>query len=977
MKSYLPMDNIPTPAPTPSSALIRPRSLNPFARTIYTFFGLTALVLRRLRYYTGPSILALVGVVLAVGLVTSAAFFAQAVDQVMMNRELAAYTKATRRPPFSSRIFTSSSRVVPLNVERAEALAGNVANTLSAEVGLPILESVMLLDSGALQLLPREGDTRYNPVGSPQKVNAVILPQVENYIQIVDGIPMTDPAQDGTLQVWMHGLLAEEMGIVAGEEFVLAASQSEARLTIQVAGLWRATDIQDTFWFNDPDTIMREKLLVRRDDYIRALQPILEIPVRTATWSVVLDESKALPSQARNYVTGFNRAEAVIQKYLPDARVTAPSLSLEKFVGRQTTLTTLLLGFNVPALGFLLYFLILSSAIIAYWQRRETAMLMSRGMTRASILNFTLIEGLILFIVGLPLGLLFGSLLARGMGYAVSFLTFSPRDPLPISWHGISLPLVLLTLGVVLTTKLFTAGQAAGSSVVTQEREQSRQVKGPFWYRNYIDLLIMIPAVYGYRQLMNRGSLGALVQDNPGDLYQDPLLILVPALFIVVAALLAMRLFPLLMWVLDRLAAWVPWLAPYMALRQLGRQSQSYINPLLLVIVALGLGVYTISMAGSLDQWLKDRVYYAVGADLTFEPFSENEASMTATLGSSRGAEWIPLPSQFTALPGVDTAARVGDYEAILRMTNQSGGSYRGRFLAVDRLDFAPTAWFRPDFAPVSMGELMNRLALTPEAILVSQDFLKDNFLQLGDTVQIQVLADFGTSLTSSFTVVGTYQYFPTVYPDQVTVIGNLDYINSFFGVTMPHNIWLRLQPGAQGEAILDQFSAAMGVDAIAVHDARAIVQEEQAEMERVGVFGTLSVSFLAAALMAALGLLTYSYASLSDRLYTFSVLRAIGLNRSEVASQVAMEYTVLTAYGAVAGVLIGSWAARIFVPLFRVSAELGSAPLPPLLPIIARDEIVPMAVLFAGTMIILETVLISTALLRRLFAALRLGYSV
>ena len=68
----------------------------------------------------------------------------------------------------------------------------------------------------------------------------------------------------------------------------------------------------------------------------------------------VLNEEKALPAQARNYKEGFERASAVIPKYLPEARLTTPTLTLEKFVGRQTALTTLLLGFNVPALGFLL-----------------------------------------------------------------------------------------------------------------------------------------------------------------------------------------------------------------------------------------------------------------------------------------------------------------------------------------------------------------------------------------------------------------------------------------------------------------------------------------------------------------------------------------------------------------------------------------------------------------------------------------------
>ena len=125
---------------------------------------------------------------------------------------------------------------------------------------------------------------------------------------------------------------------------------------------------------------------------------------------------------------------------------------------------------------------------------------------------------------------------------------------------------------------------------------------------------------------------------------------------------------------------------------------------------------------------------------------------------------------------------------------------------------------------------------------------------------------------------------------------------------------------------------------------------------------------------MAALGLLTYSYASLHERLYLFSVLRAVGLARKEIVSQVALEYVVLTAYGAVAGVLCGSLAARLFVPLFRMSGDTGT-PLPPLLPVIDQERILPLVLVFSVVMIGLELLIISTAFYRRLATALRMGH--
>jgi putative ABC transport system permease protein len=220
---------------------------------------------------------------------------------------------------------------------------------------------------------------------------------------------------------------------------------------------------------------------------------------------------------------------------------------------------------------------------------------------------------------------------------------------------------------------------------------------------------------------------------------------------------------------------------------------------------------------------------------------------------------------------------------------------------------------------------------------------------------------------------VGTYNYFPTVYEDEITIIGNLEYLSSFFGLPMPHRLWLRLQNGAAGEAVLAAVPTT-GVETIDTQDAPQMITTARAEMERVGVFGTLSISFLAAAVMAGVGLLTYSYASLRERLYYFGMMRAMGVKRYQVIGQVILEYSLLTSYGATAGVLIGAVATELFVPLFRVTGEAG-APLPPLLPVIAQDQIIPLAVIFAGVMVLLELILISTALYRRLIVALRLGH--
>ncbi|MEZ4834211.1 MAG: hypothetical protein R2873_19875 [Caldilineaceae bacterium] len=240
----------------------------------------------------------------------------------------------------------------------------------------------------------------------------------------------------------------------------------------------------------------------------------------------------------------------------------------------------------------------------------------------------------------------------------------------------------------------------------------------------------------------------------------------------VTAALLVMRFFPLLMTVLDWLAGRMPWLTPHLVLRQLGRHSAAYSTPLLLVIVLLAMGIYTVSMASSLDRWLVDRIYYSVEADMRFLPFLPSETNPVPVV-TQRGA--------FNDLPGVAATARVGDYGA---RVDTGRDRYNARFLAVDRLDLPNVLWFRNDFARDSLGGLMNRLAGGLDNVLVPQRFLEDNVLNVGDTLSITVILDDGFRMTSTFTIAGTYTYFPTAYVDDFVIIGNLETIFLLAGLS-------------------------------------------------------------------------------------------------------------------------------------------------------------------------------------------------
>ncbi len=930
------------------------------ARPLLTIWALIHLARKRIFYRLELSFLALLAVAFAIGLVTSAGFFAQAVDRVVLLQELEALTKATGRPPFSMRVYMMPNADVPVTLQTAERLTAHVAGTLAAEIGLPLKTAHVEVESGGLMLQTQPGDS--GSTDEPRylgNANVGYIEGVEDHIEIT-GDPMTAPPLGDILEAWVPHELAARAGINVGDRYSLGVTMASQIVPVRVRGFWKPTDPKDPYWFTDPSLALNDTFLVRKEDYVAHIQPMVVGGSRFVAWQLILDETALNPSRSSAYLKGFQRAMNVIGQFAPGARLdVSPIKPLENFVERNQTLTILLLGFNLPAFGFLIYFLVLTSAIIARWQRRETAILVSRGVSLSSVLGLTLIEQLLIFVIAVPLGVAMGVGIALLMGQTVSFLEFTARPPMPISLQGLDFRLVAAALLVSLLARLVPAWSAGQQSVVEAEREHARPVRPPFWYRYYLDLLLVLPTAYAYDQLQRRGSLAMLVTDRPADLFRDPLLVLVPALFILTAALLVMRVFPLIMRALDWIAALLPWMAPHLAFRQLGRQVQSYINPLLLIMISLGLGIYTFSLAASLDQWLIDRMYYEAGADLSFVP-----VPASAEGSSPADATWILPLEDFLQMPGVANGTRVGDYR--LRVNLGSGARVTaGRLLAIDRVAFPAVAWFRRDFAEESLGGLMNRLAQRTDGILVPENVLANSQLRIGDPLQAEVSLGSAGSYQVRFTIVGTYRYFPTVYEDQPVGITNLDYLFSLTGGPVEHQIWLRLKPGAATAEVLKAMRS-LGVEAGRLRDANAAIREEQAKTERVGVFGTLTVGFLAAAAMALAGLLINTYASLNERLHSFAVLHAIGLQRRQILGQVLLEYVAITAYGAAGGALIGTFASYLFAPFFRI-AGVKNAPLPPLVPVVPDDLIAQMAITFAGIMIGLELVVIAVALIRRL----------
>jgi len=380
--------------------------------------------------------------------------------------------------------------------------------------------------------------------------------------------------------------------------------------------------------------------------------------------------------------------------------------------------------------------------------------------------------------------------------------------------------------------------------------------------------------------------------------------------------------------------------------------------------VCLCLGAFEASVAQSADSWLVERWRYKVGADYSFAQGVEPAQGLSGPIGQD---SWLLPVEQYRKLPGVEDATRVGDYIAISTRRDMPNM----RLLGIDRLDLPRVIYWRDDYAPESLGELLNHLAQS-NGLLVTRKFLEQSTLALGDTLELNVLMEEGGQ-EMSFVIVGVFDQFPTMYEDKATVvIANLDYVFDQSGGAQPHSIWLRTQPDVDPWQLRQDIKA-MRVAPMKEADSRTMIREDLQRLERVGIFGNLTVGFLAGSLLAWLGLLIYTLASLAGRVRHFTVLRAIGLGLGQVLASLSVEYLAVIAYGVVVGAIAGVATSKLFVTYFQFTED-PSIQVPPFTPQIAWGRILWIVIAYFGVLLIAEAIVLLRAARREVFQALRMG---
>lgn len=894
-------------------------------RSIY--FHAITFALKRLWDKRRLALSLVLGMLMAVILTTAIPIYSDGINASVLQTSLSEGAGSRQAFDFVFRYIGSWNGAV----SKAEYTPVNeyLSQQAASQIGLPGLQQTRYLATSYLQLYP--DDKKQVSGNRLDRVKLAFVTDVYDHIHLVEGnFPSAAGENDGKTEVLVALDLANALDLNPGETYTLYAPAggniSAYQQSITISGLWIPEDPESDFWSFYSTHSYEKKLLVNEKSWWAATVNFAT-PVDEAAWRLTLDGSGVTSERVPSLLARIIQVQNFTASLLPNTDLeSSPVPSLREYRSKAQALTSSLFAFSTPVLGMVLFFLSQAAGLFVQSRMNEIAVLRSRGAPRMWILVVYLVEwGLLGLASWLP-GLFGGLLLAGLMGRTQSFLdfsnvtTFTPQ----LGYQSALMGLVAVMIGIAAC--LIPVWRAGQNTVLSYKLERARSRKKPLWQRFYLDFACLLPALYGSYTLQAQGRLNLLGRMvGSADPFQNPLLFLLPSLFLLGFGLLTLRFLPWLLNLLAALSARLPGTTLPYVLRQYARSGRSFQGVLLLAIYTVGLAVFVSSEALSLDSTTHDSIYYSVGADLNLTEGGEYITGQDKDNQENGLWNFLPIEDHLT-LPGVAAATRVGDYTVSL---SSSGYKTSGQILGIDRADFAQVAFFRDDFANEPLIGLLNRLAARPDAVLVDQQTWEGFGMNIGDTLPLKIDLD-GETYELSLTVVGVFNRFPTLSPEdgEALFVTNLDNIFESVGAIQPYKVWLQTLPDADTSEIVTSINE-IGVTVITVQDARNQWQQAVQEPGRQGVLGMLSVGFLSAAGLAVTLILLYILFSFQERTIQLGVLRAIGMTVRQMRLAMVGELALLIVCSLLIGVGIGLLAVQLYVPYLPVQSGIGVDSLP------------------------------------------------
>lgn len=767
------------------------------------------------------------------------------------------------------------------------------------------------------------------------------------YVRITAGAFPQTAAPGQPLQVMITHEMANDWHLTVGQKVVMtevAVYQEQTVITGTITGIFEPVNAHDPFWnglsFSNPTAITESPidlpavypLLTTTDSIFSALSSSNSLGI-TQTWVYYANRSRITTdnmAEVANDVASFRshvranlESNPNIGGFRKGSVLTQGGLDqIIKEAQRQLSLVTAPLSIIAAQIvGLALFFVAAMASLLIEQQSREIATLKSRGASSAQLLG--------IFITQSVFPALLAAIAGPFLATALALLVIRYFLPGATSQSGITTAYIagvaapaLVILPAIIGTVLgmaviiLSALQAARRDMLAFRRETARPSRVPFWQRAYLDIGLALLCIVGYIELGQFGS--TQIRLELGSQANSPLLLVMPALLLLAGGLLLLRLVPLVARLGARVASRGRGLTALLAFAQIERTPGRYARMTLLLVLAVGLGVFALTFDASLARNVQDRTTYAAGADIRITASSQvNATSLNMYF------------DHLNQLPGVEDITSL--YRTSGR-TSRDQGNLAVDTVGVDSSTFANVAnsfsW-RPDYAsqslPALMAQMQTHRAISQSVVtshpiwsIVSDTFATQLHLRVGDRYQL-VLSDIPFA-TPTFVVGAIVHEFPTLYPQRapggfiVLDLRDLEYIiaansDTWTGALMgPNEFWLRTTASAsQHKALLQALDHQQYDLLLSKVDSYAEdLQQAEANPVNGGMRGLLLIGAFTAVLLAVLGTLVQTVLAARQRAGQFAIFRTLGMSSRQLTMLLLGEQVVVYLVGLLGGTLLG-----------------------------------------------------------------------
>ena len=726
-----------------------------------------------------------------------------------------------------------------------------------------------------------------------------------------------DPSgASGDVAVFEVGLArasAEAIGVSVGDIVPLAPDPTDTLvgaggggggglvLAAEVVGIFDVPDATDPYWMGDTGLILPSyrgpTLLARLVDVTAALAPdaypdlLAEtgagLPARY-TWRYRVDPERLNVSDTDRLLVDLRRLEGTFPSAGagPDGTTLRSGLLplMETWARRWGSATTLL---GVIAVGPIVVALAaLAMVVLLVVARRRPSLELSRGRgaSTTQVIGSAAVEGLLLTVPAAAVALLLTLVILPAGSVRTSAAMAS----------AVAIATMLLIVLAIVPTAVATP-RGPGHDSTGLPRTSARRL--------ILEGLVVVLACAGAWLLRERGvgSVGSTA--IPGDApAADPLIAAVPALAGVAAGLILVRLLPIPIRALGRLAGRRRDLVPVLAMRRAaGGGSAGAV--LLVLMAATAIAAFSLNTLLHFDQAADDIAWQQVGAPYHL----------------TGGVAVLPSDLDPAAFSQVQASAGVFGVRAVLE-----GRQILVDVLAVDVADLGPVVDGTPADPLLPPALLAPSVpAGSPYPVIVSQDLGEGTqALEVGDIFTLSVEAR-----NLSFRVAEIRARYPGIPEGAPFVIASRDQLRAdrADGFRTDSAFYLRADDSAETVAAI---RARVRESApFAVVDGRA---ERTATLRASPIMDAivlgLALAGLVAAIYAALAIAAALALAGAAQAVEVAHLRTMGLTRREAFGLILVEHGPVIAIGFVAGLAFGSALFRVVQPGLGLDTLVGSS---------------------------------------------------